>query len=1032
MVKSKFMIPIKLTIQGLYSYQEKQTIDFTKLTEANLFGIFGAVGSGKSSILEAITFAIYGETDRLNSRDNRNYNMMNLKSSDLLIEFIFETGKDQTAYQAVVKGRRNGKKFEEVKALERTAYRKENENWIPIEPEMLEKAIGLSYGNFKRTIIIPQGQFQEFLQLGSTDRARMMKELFNLERFELYYKVTALESKNNANKQNIEGQLQQLGAIDQEQVKQYEEQLGGLKAEIAVISQMLKENQAKEAELKLLRELIKKIADAHQKLKQLLDREPEYVKLETLIRNYEQCLIQFKGLLDAFDSSNKKIIQSTGQIEKETIVLKKSEEEIATLESALAELKIAYDSRDFLKQQAEELGKMARLNVLSASVLSDEDRIKNGKIVLDKTIGTSEKLKLEKEKLELLLKAEKAQLPDLAMLSEIKSWHVDNKNLNQQLAEKKLGSEKFQKEIEVINEAVKTRFKEPVFADLATEADIAAVIQFLKEKIDQLKTKNIELDHEIEHFRVQTKLEEYAVDLHDGEACPLCGSLRHPAVLSAESVAGSLSEALKNRVIIEKEIADANENIGQLSDLSNRLKFNLEHLKGLSAKLTELEVKIAGHVALFNWEAFREEAAVSRAFLAAENIQKILKEKEKQLEKVVADLEKGASNEKKFQAEIEKIRIALTAAQTEIKTLSEQVQLLKIDDYKTKTSAEIEAEKRVLQQKYVGLEKQFNELTNHLNELRKTKDTISGSLEANRTALLQEQEANAGTQKQLADRLEQSSYSGIEEVRQVLSQEMNLEFQKQRLNEFKHQLALRQSQVVQLQNEIANRIYDGESHQKLVAEITSITENLSLKNKESGKVEQQLNKLYKDLESQALLRKEFVALELRAENIKTMKALFKSSGFVNYISSVYLQNLCNAANDRFFQLTRQKLSLEITGDNNFQVRDFLNGGKVRSVKTLSGGQTFQAALSLALALADNIQKITDSNQNFFFLDEGFGSLDKDSLSVVFDTLKSLRKENRIVGVISHVEEMQQEIDTHLRIENHEETGSRIWRSWETS
>jgi exonuclease SbcC len=194
-------------------------------------------------------------------------------------------------------------------------------------------------------------------------------------------------------------------------------------------------------------------------------------------------------------------------------------------------------------------------------------------------------------------------------------------------------------------------------------------------------------------------------------------------------------------------------------------------------------------------------------------------------------------------------------------------------------------------------------------------------------------------------------------------------------------------------------------------------------------VEQLLKKLKCDLESQAQLRKELENLELRAENIKTMKSLFKASGFVNYISSVYLQNLCNAANDRFFQLTRQKLSLEITDDNNFLIRDYLNGGKVRSVKTLSGGQTFQAALSLALALADNIQKITDSNQNFFFLDEGFGSLDKDSLAVVFDTLKSLRKENRIVGVISHVEEMQQEIDTHLRIENHDETGSRILTSW---
>ena len=107
-----------------------------------------------------------------------------------------------------------------------------------------------------------------------------------------------------------------------------------------------------------------------------------------------------------------------------------------------------------------------------------------------------------------------------------------------------------------------------------------------------------------------------------------------------------------------------------------------------------------------------------------------------------------------------------------------------------------------------------------------------------------------------------------------------------------------------------------------------------------------------------------------------------------------------------------------------------NGGKVRSVKTLSGGQTFQAALCLALALSDSIQKTSESKQNFFFLDEGFGSLDKEALEVVFDTLKSLRKENRIVGVISHVEEMQQEIDTFLKITNHEQLGSTICSSWD--
>ena len=209
------MIPIELTIQGLYSYQEKQTIDFTRLTAANLFGIFGPVGSGKSTILEAITFAIYGRTDRLNlSGDNRYYNMMNLRSNEMLIDFIFEAGREQTTYRATVKSSRNSRNFDEVRTPERTAYRKREGQWVPIEVEALEEAIGLSYDNFKRTIIIPQGQFQEFLQLGNRDRTKMMKELFNLEKFEFYYKVVSLERKNDEKRQHNQGQLQQLGEVD--------------------------------------------------------------------------------------------------------------------------------------------------------------------------------------------------------------------------------------------------------------------------------------------------------------------------------------------------------------------------------------------------------------------------------------------------------------------------------------------------------------------------------------------------------------------------------------------------------------------------------------------------------------------------------------------------------------------------------------------------------------------------------------------------------------------------------------------------
>jgi DNA repair protein SbcC/Rad50 len=439
--------------------------------------------------------------------------------------------------------------------------------------------------------------------------------------------------------------------------------------------------------------------------------------------------------------------------------------------------------------------------------------------------------------------------------------------------------------------------------------------------------------------------------------------------------------------------------------------------------------QIAAHAERFVWKKYREEKELDEAFREAKRIQGELKEHEKTLESATKKLTLEEKNKERYQAELEKIDKALTVHQTELKTAAGQLQLVQPEDYSQTPVDRIEQEKTDLLNEHNRIEKEFTERTTSLQERNKQKDILSGSLKTNRRELEQDQATIATLKKRVDEQLAESSFQSVDEVVQVLSQPLDTEGEKQKIALFKDQLLRIKSLRDQLQNEMGERVYDAELHQKLISEVTLLKEQITQKNQEQGKVAELLKKLQKDLETQKLLREEHENLELRAENIKTMKSLFKASGFVNYISSVYLQNLCNAANDRFFQLTRQKLSLEITPDNNFQVRDFMNGGKIRSVKTLSGGQTFQAALSLALALADNIQKITESNQNFFFLDEGFGSLDKESLNIVFDTLKSLRKENRIVGVISHVEEMQQEIDVHLRIENHEERGSTIQPSW---
>ena len=150
------MLPVKLTLEGIYSYRERQTIDFTRLTEARLFGIFGPVGSGKSTILEAMIYAIYGTIDRLNN--DVKYNVMNLQSDRLFVDFEFRAGEDGRLYRATVECRRSKKRFADVSSPKYLYHVWEGDEWLPCTREEVVGAIGLTAQNFKRVVIIPAGE----------------------------------------------------------------------------------------------------------------------------------------------------------------------------------------------------------------------------------------------------------------------------------------------------------------------------------------------------------------------------------------------------------------------------------------------------------------------------------------------------------------------------------------------------------------------------------------------------------------------------------------------------------------------------------------------------------------------------------------------------------------------------------------------------------------------------------------------------------------------------------------------------------
>ena len=1026
------MIPLELTIEGLYSYQRRQTIDFRNLTGAGLFGIFGSVGSGKSSILEAITYAIYGKTDKLNiSGDNRYYNMMNLKSNELFIDFVFETGKDQTAYRAIVRGKRNSKRFEEVKTLDHTAYRKVDNEWVPIEVGELENVIGLNYVNFKRTIIIPQGQFQEFLQLGNKDRTTMMKELFNLQKFEFYYKVVSLDNKNNDKKNNINGQLQQLGAIDPEQVNIFGQQLLDLDKNIKELNIKIAGLQKEEEKLRSFKELIIKRDEAGELLNNLVKQEPEFAHLKNNIERYELCVMSFKHLLDSLKDYRYKVQLRSNQIESDNKNLSSHNEIIEKLEKSLEELRPKYDKREELKRKADELDTALKIKKLDASVIEITSRVEKGTEYWNNTNLIVADLKKEREKLEGDLGELRKNMPDVTLLTKIRTWYNEKNSIERQISEIDRDLEKYtRKENELISQK-NTLLKEPILqGGITVDRSFDECYQFLEISASNIKKRQSELNEHESHVLVKARLEAYAENLQDNTPCPLCGSLHHPEIFKSEDIKELLEDIKKEKLVIEEELLAISSISRQMSLIEVSHKETVNHIVELKASKESLLNNLSDHSKLFTWDKFKQMEELDIAFSEMEQIQNRIKSCESALQEKVKELNKQENILELARVKLEGLKNTLTINKTELNTLVNQLRIINYGDYKELTNSAIYDERTKLINDYERIENTYIRDNKQLQEEKKNRDILKGRLETNVSELGKEQSTIENIERKIDSELAKSDFKSIEEVKSILSESINIQQEKKRVEEFNNNLLKCRSAFEQLHKEVGERTYNKEIHDKLISEIKLHSEQLATLNNKQVEITLNLRSLQKNLDTQAVLRKELEEVELRAENLKTMKSLFKASGFVNYISSVYLQNLCNAANDRFFQLTRQKLSLEITPDNNFQIRDFMNGGKERSVKTLSGGQTFQASLSLALALADNIQKITHSNQNFFFLDEGFGSLDKESLSVVFDTLKTLRKENRIVGVISHVEEMQQEIEVHLRIENDSDRGSIAYYSWE--
>jgi len=546
----------------------------------------------------------------------------------------------------------------------------------------------------------------------------------------------------------------------------------------------------------------------------------------------------------------------------------------------------------------------------------------------------------------------------------------------------------------------------------------------------RLEGKTEELENELNHLKIKQGLLSHSEQLTEGMPCPVCGSTHHPEKMKAADISEkvtSIQTELSLKRLEYKKMAELDK---ELNKSLTEYSFTHSRLNEINDKLEICSENIIKHQANYNFKQEFNEEGLEKAFIQAENDKHEIKKIGTELTAIEKQLNADIKNREKYQLALSEISHIVSSKTASYETLARQVDTAISEAFRNHPVSAIESKIHQINSDYQKLINEYHSIEKKLSELKPEKDRLGGIIEAKEKDYSQLNDEIDNLNEKLEQDIRDSKYKSIYEIEHIFGKVFDTVFENKKINDFENRLFNVSEQIKALKFKLANRIFDEKIFQQVLHDYDELSVQLNELYKKQGSLEKEKVVLEQNLLKKKKLIKESDKLAERSENIKTLKNLFKSNGFVNYISSVYLQNLVVGANLRFHTLTGQKLSLELTPTNDFIIRDYLNEGKTRSVKTLSGGQTFQASLSLALALADNIQSINKTRDNFFFLDEGFGSLDKESLATVFSSLKSLRKENRIVGIISHVEELQQEIDNYLRIENLPHEGSLIKNSWE--
>lgn len=994
----------KIRFENIHSLKGEHEIDFAEgiLAEAGLFAITGPTGSGKSTLLDIITLALYNRIARVDKaitntvlEDDGGVMTRNMRSCFAEVEYRVN-GKDYRSHWSIERNRNNNLNSRKQELVEIATG-------IIIEsgtrtPEKNEEVIGLSYEQFVKAMVLSQGEFSKLLQAPRNERNKLLEDITGAHSYSkigraVYQRYISIRDQvrlKEAGLESMEVFAPEVVIAKKEELKALNTSKPEIEKAFHEASQKIttrKELLKKLEEQKVLennQQILKEHFDRFKENKAKLEQHEKLSKFTLDIRNYDSVLKDIETgrlQLDALkkqdedeENRQKTYLEASSRLVGEKLEISNANERLEVFRSKILDLQTKENAKqseavlyqNYIKGYGRNIGQLGYQFPDPEKPTEFKDELNALRKTIQETINTSG-LKTTA--------ALNSKLDSLRTLNETALEFLNKKQQSLKL-DKDLGTNK--KNLEL--------------GEASVAKDLEA-IKSLEKQIASLEKEIAEQAVILDHQRKHQSLEDHRGQLKPDSPCPLCGSLEHPYALVQplfdvkEEVLKTNQQLLKTKSNLEIGLR---EKVKFQVDANERLKKEIESLTDEYfqhlGKLQELSKPLS-----WNYEDDLEVLQTKRTLINTQ-IQQL--EKSKQAFQAVAIFD-----------DVEKSTLQWTQSLSNYQSLKEE-------RTKLYSGNNIDRETSDLSAKLIHSKAHISALKTRITEIS-TQLKLSESEKSKKQDRLDFIVLNEGLQ----------SISQLKSA--ILNEETAGEYR--RKNAQLNDGSVRLSETEKTLTKELKELWEKDDNKFALESLTELFELAKNKWNELsisiGKITESLEKDAKTRERQQQFLKELNSLKKDQALWKTMNDLIgdaTGNKFSNFVQDLTLEQLIGFANKRLSEFNDRYLldiptAKEADKSDTLKVFDKYMGNARRSVRTLSGGETFLVSLAMAFALSDIASRNVKIES--LFIDEGFGTLDPETLDQAITILEKMQNEgDKSVGVISHVSALKERITTQIKLE----------------